>query len=534
MTHLVRRESFQGERGLPVIDGLYVIAVVLLATYGLNALVSVALYLIHRNESRGCPDLVETPPVTVQLPVYNEMFVLERLLSAVVALEYPRDRLHIQVLDDSTDATTELAERLVKHYSAQGVHIDLIHRDNRSGFKAGALKEGSRQAKGEYIAIFDADFVPEPDFLLRTVPHFLENSNLGLIQTRWGHINADYSNLTRAQAIALDGHFVVEQTARNRSGLFMNFNGTAGVWRKTCIEAAGGWQDGTICEDLDLSYRAQLEGWDFLYVPDVVVPAELPPQINAFKRQQFRWAKGSMQVALKLGGRLIRADVPWYKRLQGMLHLTNYGVHPLMVLLLLSTLPLLLGHSSVGRYIGFLSLASLGPPVLYGVSQRVLHGGGWLRRFSAFPLLVLLGTGIAWNNTRAIWEAFTGRKNEFLRTPKFHVEGRLDKWNDNPYALSLGRDTLGELGLAAYAAVAIVLALRQHNYFVLPFLLLYVLSFSYVAVLGIVHSMKRRQVNQRFVSSRAPVKSPKPSVISYSYSSASVKSSTLEKKRTRS
>ena len=500
-------------------------AVVLLASYGLNALVSVVLYLFHRTETRVCPDVRETPPVTVQLPIYNEMYVLERLLSAVIALDYPRDRLHIQVLDDSTDATTELAERLVGRHSARGVHIDLIHRDNRSGFKAGALKQGFREAKGEYIAIFDADFVPEPDFLLRTVPHFLENPTLGLIQTRWGHINADYSGLTRAQAIALDGHFVVEQTARDLSGLFMNFNGTAGVWRKTCIEAAGGWQDDTICEDLDLSYRAQLEGWDFLYLPDVVVPAELPPQINAFKRQQFRWAKGSMQAALKLGGRLIRADVPWFKRLQGMLHLTNYGVHPLMVILLLSTLPFLLSHSSVSSYVGFLSLASLGPPLLYGVSQRVLHGGGWLRRFSAFPLLVLLGTGIAWNNTRAIWEAFTGRQNQFLRTPKFHVEGKRDKWSDNPYALSLGWDTLGELGLAAYAAVAIILALRQHNYFVVPFLLLYVLSFSYVAVLGIAHSMKRQQVRRRSVSGRAPIESPKPSFSSYTYSSPFVKPS---------
>ena len=476
-----------------VLDIVYLIAVVLLALYGLNAFVSVTLYLAHRKDACPCPRLQDPPVVTVQLPIYNEKYVLERLLAAVVALDYPRDRLHIQVLDDSTDETTALAEKAVREYSERGVWIDLIHRDNRSGFKAGALKTGFDEARGEYIAIFDADFTPQPDYLQRTIPYFQENPELGLIQTRWGHINADYSGLTRAQAIALDGHFVVEQTARNRSGLFMNFNGTAGIWRKRCIQSAGGWQDDTICEDLDLSYRAQLAGWNFLYLPDIVVPAELPPQINAFKRQQFRWAKGSMQAALKLGPRLLRARIPWFKRWQGLLHLTSYGVHPLMVILLLSTLPFLLSHSSVSSYLSFLSVASLGPPVLYGLSQRDLHGTSWLKRFSAFPLLVLIGTGIAWNNTRAIWEAFTGRRNQFLRTPKFHVEGRQDSWNDNPYALSLDWDTVCELGLVVYACVAVILALRQRNYFMTPFLLLYAFSFGYVAVLDIVHSIRKQR-----------------------------------------
>lgn len=479
-----------------VLDIVYIIAVVLLAVYGLNAVVSVILYLAHRRDTVPCPRWQEWPVVTVQLPIYNEQYVLERLLAAVVALDYPRDRLHIQVLDDSTDETTALAEKWAQDYQAQGVWIDLIHRDDRAGFKAGALKAGFAAARGEYIAIFDADFTPLPDFLQRVLPHFQADPQLGLIQTRWGHINADYSGLTRAQAIALDGHFVVEQTARSRSGLFMNFNGTAGVWRQTCIAAAGGWQADTICEDLDLSYRAQLRGWRFLYLPDVVAPAELPPQINAFKRQQFRWAKGSMQAALKLGPELLRARLPWFKRWQGLLHLTNYGVHPLMVILLLSMLPFLLSHSAVSGYLGFLSLASLGPPLLYGLSQRELHGRNWLQRFSAFPLLVLIGTGIAWNNTRAIGEAFTGRRNQFLRTPKFGVEGRQDRWHDNPYALSLDWDTVCELGLAAYALLSAGLALRQQNYLVLPFLLLYALSFGYVAVLDIIHSRHRRRASE--------------------------------------
>jgi len=474
---------------LLIIDVVYLVAVMLLAFYGMNALLSVVLYAVHSKEAQPCPDVRETPAVTVQLPIYNEMYVLERLLEAVTNLRYPREHLHIQLLDDSTDATTDLADRLVNLYREQGLRIDLIHRDNRVGFKGGALREGFEAASGEFIAIFDADFVPEPDFLERTIPHFLERENLGLVQTRWGHINGDYSGLTRAEAIALDGHFVVEQTARNRSGLFMNFNGTAGVWRKACIVAAGGWQDDTLCEDLDLSYRAQLQGWEFLYLPAVVAPAELPPQINAFKRQQFRWAKGSTQTALKLGGALLRtSDVPWYKRLQGLIHLTGYLVHPLMVILLLLTLPFLLTHSSVGGYVGFLSLVSFCPPLLYAVSQWALYRAEFPKRFSAFPLLVLLGTGVAWNNSRAVWEAFTGRKSQFMRTPKFHIERRQDTWDDNPYALSLDWNTVAELGLAAYAALAIGLALHARNYFIIPFLFLYMLSFGYVAALGVVHS----------------------------------------------
>ena len=365
-----------------LIDVVYLISVVLLASYGLNAMVMVVLYMSRRKETRVSPIGTDAPFVTVQLPIFNEMYVLERLLAAVVNLDYPRDRLQIQVLDDSTDDTADLAERLVQQYVSQGVNMQLLHRTNRSGFKAGALREGLPSASGQYIAIFDADFVPEPDFLQRTIPHFLASPKVGLLQTRWGHVNADYSTLTRAQAIALDGHFVIEQTARNRAALFMNFNGTAGIWRKSCIESAGGWQDDTICEDLDLSYRAQLNNWEFLYLPDVVVPAEIPPQLNAFKRQQFRWAKGSMQCAFKLTGTVLRRnDYSLFKRIQAVLHLTNYSVHPLMVILLLSTLPFILLHSPLSRYVGFLSFVSLGPPLMYSVGQRNIHPD-WLRRFA--------------------------------------------------------------------------------------------------------------------------------------------------------
>ena len=475
-----------------LIDIVYLVSVVLLASYGLNAIVMVGLYMSRRRETTVSPIGTDAPSVTVQLPIYNEMYVLDRLLAAVVNLDYPQDRLQIQVLDDSTDETVDLAEELVRQYVSQGVNIELLHRTNRSGFKAGALKASLPSASGEYIAIFDADFVPEPDFLQRTIPYFLANPKVGLIQTRWGHVNADYSTLTRAQAIALDGHFVIEQTARNRSELFMNFNGTAGIWRKSCIESAGGWQDDTICEDLDLSYRAQLKGWEFLYLPDVVVPAEIPPQLNAFKRQQFRWAKGSMQCAFKLTGTVLRrTDYSWFKRIQAVLHLTNYSVHPLMVILLLTTLPFILTHSPLSRYVGLLSFASLGPPMLYAIAQRNIHPD-WVKRFTVFPLLMLLGTGIAWSNSRAIWEAITGRQNQFHRTPKFRVEGRADTWADSPYALSFDWDTLGELALAIYAAVTIVVALQQHNYAVVPFLIIYLAGFGLVASLDIAHAAKRR------------------------------------------
>jgi cellulose synthase/poly-beta-1,6-N-acetylglucosamine synthase-like glycosyltransferase len=477
---------------LVVIDILYLISVVLLASYGLNAIITVFLFLSHRKEARICPELKEVPRITVQLPVFNELFVLERLVTAAASLDYPRDRLQIQLLDDSTDETTTLAEELVRRYRGQGVNIDLFHRIDRSGFKAGALRASLPEATGEYIAIFDADFVPEPDFLKRTVPHFSENPNLGMIQTRWGHVNGEYSTLTRAQAIALDGHFVVEQTARNRSGLFMNFNGTAGIWRRSCIEAAGGWQTDTICEDLDLSYRAQLGGWDFLFLPDIVVPAEVPPQMNAFKRQQFRWAKGSMQCAIKMWRSVLTAPVPVLKRVQGIMHLTSYSVHPLMVLLLLTTLPFITSRSPVSRYVGFLSIVSLGPPFMYLVGQRTLYPD-WLRRFSTFPLLLLIGTGIAWSNTRAIFEAFTKRENQFHRTPKFRVEVSQDNWKDSPYALPLEGDTIGELALALYALGTAVYSVIDGNPFILPFLLIYTAGFGYVAVLGILHSAGSRR-----------------------------------------
>jgi cellulose synthase/poly-beta-1,6-N-acetylglucosamine synthase-like glycosyltransferase len=470
----------------------YLVATALLAVYGLNSLVLTWLYLRHWREDVPCPPLVETPVVTVQLPIYNELYVVERLIDAVARLDYPRDRLQIQVLDDSSDETTAVAGARVDFYRAQGMDIELIHRAERIGFKAGALQQGLAMARGELIAVFDADFVPEPDFLAKTVPYFFARPRLGMIQTRWGHINADYSPLTRAQAIALDGHFVVEQTARNRSGLFMSFNGTAGIWRRECIEASGGWQGDTISEDLDLSYRAQLLGWEFLFLPRVFSPAEIPPQINAFKRQQFRWAKGSIQCALKLWRPVLKAPVSIFKRLQAMIHLTSYLVHPLMLFLCLSSLPLMMLWKGEGRLpLAYLSLASLGPPLLYAVSQRSLYPN-WPERFAYFPVLVFLGTGIALNNTGAVWEALTRRGNDFCRTPKFCLEERKDRWAGRRYALSFNWVTVGEFSLGLYAALTTWVAYAQGNYYALPFLLLYVGGFGCVAFCSLWHSLLDR------------------------------------------
>lgn len=466
----------------------YLVATALLAVYGLNSLVLTWLYLRHRREDAPRPPLAEMPAVTVQLPIYNEFYVVERLIDAVACLDYPRDRLQIQVLDDSTDETTAVARARVDFYRARGIDIELIHRAERTGFKAGALQHGLATARGEFIVIFDADFVPELDFLMKTIPYFFGRPRLGMIQTRWMHINADYSPLTRAQAIALDGHFVVEQTARNRSGLFMNFNGTAGIWRRECIEASGGWQGETISEDLDLSYRAQLSGWEFLFLPDVLAPAEIPPQINAFKRQQFRWAKGSIQCALKLWWPVLKAPVSIFKRLQAVIHLTSYLVHPLMLFLCLSSLPLMLWKGGGRLPLAYLSVASLGPPLLYALSQRSLYPD-WLKRFTYFPVLVFLGTGIALNNTKAVWEALTRRENDFCRTPKFCLEEHKDRWAGRRYALSFNWVTWGEFVLAVYAALTTWVAFQQGNYYALPFFLLYVSGFGYVAFCSLWHSL---------------------------------------------
>ncbi len=428
---------------MSVIEVLYVAAALLLTMYALNSWILTLLFFRHQKDPLSCPQMRHFPRVTVQLPIFNEALVVERLIGSVAGFDWPRDRLQIQVLDDSTDETTSIAQTCVDEYRARGIDIQLMHRSDRRGFKAGALKEGLKDATGEFMAIFDADFVPKADWLRRTVPHFLARPRLGMIQTRWAHLNYDYSLLTRAQAIALDGHFTVEQTARHRSGLLMNFNGTAGIWRRQCITDAGGWQSDTVSEDMDLSYRAQLRGWECLFLPDVAAPAEIPPQLAAYKRQQFRWAKGSIQCLKKLAWPVATARLPLVVRWQALVHLSTYLIHPLMLALLLASLPLMLVAGRLHESLGLLGLVSLGPPLMFAVSQRTLYPGLWLRRFAFMPGLMWLGSGVALNNTRAIVEALLGVRNIFHRTPKFRIEARGDRWLGSSYALPLDSMTVG-------------------------------------------------------------------------------------------
>ncbi len=483
------------DRLIDVYIGAYALVAGVLALYGVHAYVLLHLYSRVRRRAAPLPAFPADPPaVTVQLPIYNELYVVERLLAAVAAIRYPRDRFEIQVLDDSTDETVDRVRELVPRFAAQGIDIVHVRRPDRRGFKGGALRHGLARAKGELIAIFDADFVPPPDFLERTVPYFAD-PGLGLVQARWGHLNADYSALTRGQAVALNGHFLIEQTVRNRAGAFMNFNGTAGIWRRRTIEDAGNWQDDTLTEDLDLSYRAQLGGSRFLFLPDLVCPAELPGEVNAFKTQQYRWARGSLETARKVLPRLLRADLSWFAKTQAAIHLTNHLVYPLLLVLALSTLPTLIlqhespAHRPVFRLLTALVIASFGHPLLYAVAEREITRA-WRRQLLVLPVILAGGMGIAVNNTLALVAAWRGAPGEFVRTPKYHLIDRSGHWVDKRYRPRCSRLAGVELALAAYLAVAVTYALATGSYAIVPFLLLYLSGFLYIGVLSVRHARR--------------------------------------------
>jgi cellulose synthase/poly-beta-1,6-N-acetylglucosamine synthase-like glycosyltransferase len=482
---------------------LYAVGALGLAAYGLQALLLTWLRVrAERSSQRSAPTAAPSsqiesqsntahwPAVTVQLPVYNELHVISRLIDACAQLDYPPDRLQIQVLDDSTDSTTAVAESRAAFWRGKGVDVQVLHRYNREGFKAGALQAGTSSASGEFIAVFDADFAPLPDFLLRTIPTFLAETgrDVGFVQTRWAHLNAGYSTLTKAQALALDGHFVVEQAARSYAGLPFGFNGSAGVWRRSCIEdeAVGGWQADTLCEDLDLSYRAQMVGWRGVYLNDVEAPAELPPQLLAFKRQQFRWAKGSVATLRKLGVGIWRGGWPLLKRIAALVHLGGYLVHPMLLLLLLVTPLLMLSGSRPYWPLAYLSLVSIGPPALYALAQRRLHPHDWMGRWAWLPVLMLLGMGLSLSNSIAALQGLLGRPGTFLRTPKFHVELQADSWRQSSYALGLEPLVAGELLLAVYAGVGCFIAIVHDQWWNLPFLALYAGGYTLVAALGLI------------------------------------------------
>src|SRR5437660_1098458 len=469
----------------------YFFVLIILAVYGWHRYYLVYLYMTNRGkESRpgALPDPL--PVITVQLPLYNEMYVADRLIEAVCRLEYPRDRLEIQVLDDSSDETRSIAELAVRRFEAQGIDIKYYHRTDRTGFKAGALEAGFKVARGEFIAIFDADFTPTSDFLLRVMPHFA-GTKVGMVQARWGHINQDYSLLTKIQAILLDGHFILEHGGRNRGGRFFNFNGTAGIWRRAAIADAGGWQHDTLTEDLDLSYRAQLRGWRFVFVSNVIAPAEVPVEMNAFKSQQHRWAKGSIQTCRKLLPQILRAPVPLGVKAEAFFHLTANFNYPLMCVMSILIFPSMVIRYNMGWYemllidVPLFFAATFSVCNFYMVCQREIHRD-WRARIKYLPFLMSIGIGLSINNTRAVFEALFNKQSDFNRTPKYRIEADGDEWVGKKYRQSVAVQPMIELALGLYFTATVFYALANQIYGTVPFLVLFQIGFLYTGLLSIV------------------------------------------------
>jgi cellulose synthase/poly-beta-1,6-N-acetylglucosamine synthase-like glycosyltransferase len=483
---------------------LYFGILTVLAVYGAYRIKQVVDFWRYRRivpRPKASFSETELPRITIQLPLFNEMYVVERLLKAVTEIDYPRDRLEIQVLDDSTDETIKLARATVEHYRQQGFDIAYIHRSDRTGFKAGALENGLKVATGELVAIFDADFVPKPD-CLRKLVHYFTDPLAGCAQMRWSHINGSYNLLTRLQTIMLDGHFVVEQTVRNRTGGFFNFNGTAGIWRRKAIELSGGWQHDTLTEDTDLSFRAQLMGWRFVYLLDEDAPAEIPVEINAFKAQQRRWAKGVMQVGLKLYRRIWGAPLPLRVKLEMFFRLTGNISYPLMIVVSLLQFPLLLVRYNQGFY----HLMAFDVPLLFfsTISVILFYGTGvWYLdkrrapRLLHLPLVMALGIGLAFSNARAVLEALVGWKTEFVRTPKYRVEEMTDEtWKRKKYKRKRGLLPLLELSFAIYFLLAILYAVRMRLWGTIPFLFLFFFGYGYMGLMSLLQTASGRRLQE--------------------------------------
>jgi cellulose synthase/poly-beta-1,6-N-acetylglucosamine synthase-like glycosyltransferase len=476
--------------GETLILAAYFFVLVILAVYGWHRYYLVYLYMKNKDRHPAPAGMERLPKVTVQLPIYNEMYVADRLIDAVCQIRYPRELLEIQVLDDSTDETQIVAERAVMRNALAGVDITYLHRTDRTGYKAGALDEAMKVAKGDFIAIFDADFIPSTDFLERTVPYF-GDERIAMVQARWGHINQDYSLLTKIQSILLDAHFVLEHGGRNRAGMFFNFNGTAGIWRRTAINDAGGWQHDTLTEDLDLSYRAQLRGWKFIFLPNLVAPAEVPVEMNSFKSQQHRWAKGSIQTCKKLLPQILRANIPLSVKAEAFFHLTANFNYPLMCVL-----SMLLGPSMAIRYnMGWYEMLLIDAPLFFAatasvanfyiVCQRELHSD-WVTRLKYLPFLMSIGIGLTVNNTKAVFEALFNQQSEFARTPKYRIEGRSDEWVGKKYRQSFLVQPMIELALGLYFTGTVFYALANGIYATIPFLMLFQVGFLYMGLLSII------------------------------------------------
>ena len=491
---------------------VYFTILTVLAIYGAYRIKQVIDFWRYRKftpQPKGSFSEAELPFITVQLPLFNEMYVVERLVKSITEVDYPRDRLQIQVLDDSTDETVKLAEATVEKYRQLGFDIEYVHRSDRTGFKAGALEHGMKTAKGELLAIFDADFVPNPDCLRKLVDYFTDPM-VGCAQMRWSHINGDYNLLTRLQTIMLDGHFVVEQTTRNRTGGFFNFNGTAGIWRRKAIAASGGWQHDTLTEDTDLSFRAQLMGWKFVYLLDEEAPAEIPVEINAFKAQQRRWAKGVMQVGIKLYPRIWRARLPLRVRLEMFFRLTGNISYPLMIVASFLQFPLLLVRYNQPFYhlmildVPLLFFASVSVFLFYGTAVWYLDKKR-TPRLLHLPLVMALGIGLAFSNARAVLEALLGIKSDFIRTPKYQVEKNKDEtWKRKKYKRKRGLLPLLELSFAIYFLLAILYAAHMGMWGTVPFLTLFLFGFGYMGVMSFVQSFS----GGRLASLWKPVSKP--------------------------
>ncbi len=482
----------------------YFTILAILSFYGLHRYIMVFLY--HKYQKRAVAPksrFEELPRVTVQIPAYNEMYVIERVIDAVCAFDYPKDRMDIQVLDDSTDETQRIARASVEKWKNLGTDIHYIHRDDRTGFKAGALENGLRTAKGEFVAVFDADFVPEPDFLQKSI-HYFTDPKVGMVQGRWEHLNRGYSFLTKTQAIFLDGHFVLESFTRFMSGRFFNFNGTAGILRIKTIEDAGGWEHDTLTEDLDLSYRAQIKGWKFIFLKDLTVPAELPVEINSFKSQQCRWAKGAMQTCKKALPKILKGDFAPGEKLEAWYHLTGNATYPLMVVLSLILFPALIVRYNQGWFellvidlpLFILSFSSVS--AFYVTSQKALHRD-WLKRIAYLPGLMAVGIGMTIPGAKAVIEGAIGWQTPFVRTPKFSVEGDKGEWMSKKYKCDIGILTLIEIAFGLYFTLVSVYCWSVGIYGVIPFLMLFQWGYLYTGFWALAQSLKRSSFGNSFL-----------------------------------
>ena len=474
----------------------YFVSLSIIFVFGLHGFIMIFYYNKYKNVKHiPQKEFVPSSLVTIQLPLYNELYVVERIINSVCEIDYPQNLMEIQVLDDSTDETVDIVAKIVAEKQKDGFDIKHIRRANRQGFKAGALKEGMKTAKGEYIAIFDADFVPQKEFLKKTLS-FFNDEKVGMVQTRWGHINGDYSILTKAQALALDGHFVIEQAVRNKAGFFINFNGTGGIWKRACIEDAGNWEADTLTEDLDLSYRAQLNGWRFVFLKDFTSPAELPSEINALKNQQFRWTKGAIETAKKILPLVWKSKIPFRVKLQGTFHLTNNIVFPFILLVAILNVPLIFIKNSGPHQVYFaimsiFVLAFISSFLMYLYAQKDIRDD-WRKKIVLFPLFMAGSMGFAVNNSRAVFEGLLNRKSEFVRTPKFKVVDNKDSWIGKRYnSKKLGLSVIVELIMAIYCLVGVASSIYFLEIAALPFQILFFLGFAFVSLTSIKHAYSK-------------------------------------------